>query len=120
MWRIESTVNTVRVSKKCVSDLFKIGKSLRMWGDIGSVASKDGELYFNPDHFEHMDYLNEEALLKVLLKHKAKGDICFGSLEGDNAGSYWGYRFDGKGGVVELVGEVAYTEVPKKLPLAKK
>jgi len=82
-----------------------------IWDDRSDVTY-EGKLAFNPDHQEHMDYLgNNPKLNKVLQKHKVKGDICFGSLEGDNAGSFWGYRFDGKGGMQELEGKLSWTPV---------
>ncbi len=57
-----------------------------------------------------MDYLdNNPAFTKILCNHKVKGDICFGSLEGDNAGSFWGYRFNGKGQLQKLEGTLVWT-----------
>lgn len=113
MWRIHNTVNTVKVSKKCAQELFRsVTRNTGFWNDVSEVTDRDGVLIFNEDHYEHMDFLWLEEIQKVLLKHKVKGDICFASLEGDNAGSFWGYRFDGKGGGVKLDGEIVYTETP--------
>lgn len=55
-----------------------------------------------------MDYIHFPHVQEVLLKHKVKGDICFGSLEGDNADQFWGYRFDGKGNVQDLEGKLQW------------
>lgn len=63
-----------------------------------------GRLIFNPDHGEHQDYLKHAECIGVLRDHKARGEVCFASLEGDNAGEAWDYRFDGKGGAVALAG----------------
>jgi hypothetical protein len=38
----------------------------------------------------------------VLLRHKVKGDICFGDVEGSSRGLFWGYRFEGDGSMWEL------------------
>lgn len=66
---------------------------------------EDSLLYFSTDHDEHMDWIYED-ICEFLASQKVTGDICFGSLEGDNAGRFWGYRFDGKGGWKYLDGKV--------------
>jgi len=111
MWSIHETVNTVEISKECAKELFEAqAYENEIWSDAGDVAYK-GKLCFNEDHYEHMDFIgNNEPMVEILKKHKVNGDICFGSLEGDNAGRFWGYRFDGKGGMVELKGVVMYEE----------
>lgn len=81
-----------------------------LW-DSPEEVTCDSKLSFNIDHMEWMDYIaNSEEIKTTLKKHKVKGDICFGSLEGDNAGSFWGYRFDGKGGMKTLTGELTWSE----------
>lgn len=77
------------------------------------VAYKDDRdkkhhLYFNGDHDEHMDFVSEECIQDILKKYKVKGDICFLSADGDNCGTAWGYRFDGKGGMVKLKGSIVF------------
>ena len=108
-WSIANIVNEVKISKKCARELFEAqGYEGEAWSEIEDVASA-GKLNFNPDNMEHMDYIgNNDAVRQVLLKYKVKGDICFGSLEGDNAGSFWGYRFDGKGGMSALEGKIEW------------
>lgn len=115
-WSIAVVRNDVVVKKKCAEELFKAqAYEEELWYEIGDV-SRNGRLSFNGDHMEHMDYLgNNEAMVAILCKHKVKGDICFGSLEGDNTGSYWGYRFDGKGGMKRLKGRVVFEEVKELL-----
>ncbi len=79
-----------------------------LWDSIEYIT-EDGKLSFNSDHMEHMDYLADSAeIVQVLTEHKVEGDICFGSLDGDNAGSFWGYRFDGKGGMKPLEGTIEW------------
>lgn len=108
-WRIANLVNTVAISKKCAKDLFDASMEFgdEIWLDVDSVI-EDGKLSFSSDAMEHMDYLWNDHIQAVLLKHKVSGDVCFGSLEGDNAGSFWGYRFDGKGVVINLKGELSW------------
>lgn len=111
-WSIGETVNTVRISPACAKELFKADDDANsdIWDLFENVTCR-GKLTFNSDHQEWMDYLgSHEKLVEILKKHKVAGDICFGSLEGDNAGEFWGYRFDGKGGMVKLTGQIVYEE----------
>lgn len=133
-WHIHEVKNDVVINKKIARELFD---TLKRWDfgdpvtehDIldGGVAFTDSDgtlkLYFNSDDMEHMDFVWEEKAQEILKKHKVKGDICFSSGEGDNAGGAWGYRFDGNGGMVKLVAETQWVEVtdePKKTKKAKK
>lgn len=109
-WNIALTKNDVEISPKCAKDLFEAQSyEGERWSELEYVT-EDGKLAFDPDMMEHMDYLDDEDVQKVLKHHKVKGDICFTSVEGDNAGQSWGYRFDGKGGMVELAGATSYGE----------
>jgi hypothetical protein len=133
-WHINLVKNTVVITEQLAKELFEKANDGR-W-DFGEpvtdsdildrgVAFKDKDgtlkLYFDNDHMEHMDYLHDEDVQAVLKRHKVKGDVCFSSDDGDNAGSSWGYRFDGKGGMVELRGTRLFKEVkPKKKVVTKK
>ena len=68
-----------------------------MLEDLFECYENEYYLMFISDHMEHMDYLWNESIINKLKEMKVKGDITFGSLDGDNAGDNWGYRFDGKG-----------------------
>jgi hypothetical protein len=119
MWSIALIKNEVKITKKIAKEIYK--KTTHKFEDevyndifysLDEVMS-DSKLQFNPDHNEGMDYLASEAIvIDLLKKHKVSGDICFGSLEGDNQGEFWGYRFDGKGGMKHLEGKVVF-EVEK-------
>lgn len=111
-WSIGIIENTVKVSQKCAKELFESQEEgTDIWYSQEEVTGTKGKLTFNQDHMEWMDWLaNNDTLVGVLKKHKVKGDICFGSVEGDNAGEFWGYRFDGNGGMIELKGTVVYQE----------
>lgn len=111
-WTVAVTQNTLIVTKKCAKELFKVqGEDGDIWYHPDEVRDEDSCVTVNSDAQEHIDWLaNNPKLVEVLKKHKVKGDICFGSVEGDNAGSFWGYRFDGLGGMKTLTGEVTYTE----------
>jgi len=108
MWHIELIDNTVKVSKKLAKELFASQDySGQHWEELDDVVS-EGKLDFNYDHFEHMDFLWNEDVQKVLCGAKVKGKVTFGSMDGDNSGKFWGYEFDGKGGFRELKGEVVW------------
>lgn len=137
-WHIGLVKNDVVIDAKIARALYKTKSDIAStWNYDGEQKPSDAELldylvgykdretgkvhlYFNDDHMEHMDYLHDEVIQKVLCKHKVKGDICFGSLDGDNAGSFWGYRFDGKGGVVELKGTLVFEPEETVQPAPKK
>lgn len=126
-WSIGLIVNTVKVSTKVAKELFKAqaydGEDEGdVWHSEDSVLDDEGHLYFDYDHMEHMDWLGVgDNLVDILKKNKVAGDVCFGSLEGDNDGSFWGYRFDGKGGMVQLEGKLVWTEeAPKKIKKGRK
>lgn len=106
-WSIECLVNTVQVTMDCAEELFQVGEPEGYFYSIDDV-SHNGKLSFNPDHMEHMDFIGDEEIQKVLKHHKVQGDIRFGSLEGDNRGKFWGYRFDGLGHMVPLEGELTW------------
>lgn len=116
MWTINVLYNRVAISAACAKALFKAQKyDGEIWDAIGQVVS-DGRLRFNENHMEHMDYLgSHDWAVKTLCAHRVSGDICFGSLEGDNAGSFWGYRFDGKGRMTPLTGDVVFKEVEQTI-----
>ena len=120
MWHIACIKNEVEIDEKIAKALLKCGAdACYSWDKEAdpldyNVGFKDYDgkyrLFFNTDHFEHMDFVHEKQVLTVLCKNKVKGDICFGSLEGDNAGRNWGYRFDGKGGYKKLRGAIVWEE----------
>lgn len=111
-WSIGLISNTPKITTACAKDLIKATGDEYFY-DLDDVTYK-GHLQFNEDHQEHMDYVQDERVIAVLRKHKVEGDITFGSLEGDNDGSFWGYRFDGKGGIKFLEGKVVFTETDQQ------
>lgn len=110
-WQIELTTNDVVIPATLVKELFDAQDfEGAIWDSIEDVIDEDNNLTFNPDHMEHMDYLgNQLEIINVLKAGRVKGDILFQSLEGDDAGSAWGYRFDGKGGMKLMKGEVNWS-----------
>lgn len=112
-WSIEVIVNNVKIPKTLIKELFDAQKGEEIWYDVNEVTY-DAVLSFNPDHMEHMDFLGtNKKIVSILKRAKLTGDICFGSLDGDNSGSFWGYRFDGEGGMKTLEGNINWT-VSKK------
>lgn len=103
-WSIHEVKNTVDLPKAAEAPI-------RKWAlktiDIDDVVA-DGKLYFNPDYMEHMDFLWQEGFDVLAKKFKLNGEVCFGSLDGDNAGEFWGYRFvDGL--MTKLIGELRWS-----------
>lgn len=79
-WSIGEVVNTVKISPECAREIFEAqgGESGEIWSSLEDVTYQ-GMVTFNPDLMEWMDWLgNNENLIKILKKHKVKGDICFG------------------------------------------
>ena len=58
------------------------------------VFSAIGTLIFDEDAMEHMDYLtHNKDMCAALAAAGVVGRVCLGSLEGDNAGDFWGVEF---------------------------
>lgn len=90
-WRIHCLENNLLVPKKAINALFKACDDY--WYDKENILNSNGFLRLNYDALEHMDPVSNPEIQEVLKKYKAKGSILFGSLDGDNAGDFWGYRF---------------------------
>ncbi len=110
-WNITKTVDTVTIAADKIEStneaLLEMDYS-GLFEGYGPVDSR-GKLYFEPDHMEHMDWLtNNEELCTVIAATGVRGDICFGALEGDNKGTFWGIRFNGDYTYYKLRGTVAY------------
>lgn len=116
-WSIANLDNTVVISDAVALEMVQKFPDLATIDECDTVDEKmeylrDGDvLFFSCDHMEHMDWMSDEVC-QFLASHNVEGDITFGSVEGDNAGSFWGYRFDGKGGFVRLSGDVVWTPNP--------
>lgn len=115
-WRIALVKNEPVISKNCALDLFMAQLHLPeetgdVWNDEDEVTY-NGKLAFNSDHREHMDFLHDDdcGLADILCKHKVKGDICFADTEAHTEGRFWGYRFDGNGGMKRLRGRLVWEE----------
>lgn len=103
MWRINLVKNELSLTPEAAADINAIPDD--------SFVAEDGKLYFDPDHYEHMDYVWNDEVLEVIAKHKLSGEILFSSSEGDNRNTGWGYRFD-EGIVTELTRNSAREYVP--------
>lgn len=118
-WSIFVLKNDVEVSNDVAKDLFEAqlydkknpSNGGEYWNENLFITCRHRNqdksvLYFDPDWMEHMDFISDVQIQEVLKKHKVKGDICFGDLESSNEGRFWGYRFDGEGGMIRLSGYV--------------
>jgi len=110
-WSIALISNDVEISSECAKDLWKaVQKGDNPWYEEDEITWR-GKLSFNSDHMEHMDYMWNPKIQEVLAKHKVNGDITFGSLDGDNRGQFWGYRFT-NGVLTKLTGKVVFEVDP--------
>ncbi len=100
-WHIHCKKNTLKIDEQTAIALLAADTengSQYFEDRLDFVRNKDGMIAFNDDHMEHMDYLWEGYIQKVLLDHKVNGQVIFWSGDGDNAGEEWEYSF--KDGVV--------------------
>lgn len=110
MWSIALLKNTLKVPPAARQELFQASEASgsEIWYTEKAVTDSKGIIQFNYDHMEHMDFLWNEEFQNILKAHCAKGSVRFGSLEGDNKGKFWGYYFDGKGGMRETYGSLTW------------
>lgn len=104
-WHIRNTKNTVQVPPEAVPVLrdYFISMGYIRHGGV-ALVDRQGHLVFRQSDLEHMDYIANRQIQKILCDFNVEGDIAFTSTEGDNAGEAWGYRFDGAGGMKEVNG----------------
>lgn len=82
-----------------------------VWEDGAYQVMCQDRIAFDLDHGEHIDYFEDyPELVEVLKMNRVRGDICFGALEGRRRGEFWGYRFDGVGGMTKLVGQLVWSD----------
>jgi len=114
-WQIALLENKIKVSSKVAKELFDLSEKdlSEIWYSENDVTDENDVLQFNPDHMEHMDYLWDVEYQKILKRNKIKGRALFGDLDGDNFGTFWGYEFDGKGGMKLLEGKLSWSEKKK-------
>lgn len=110
-WHIHCVENTVKVTPELVQELILSETEIGFtWQDEGAdpirEVTRHGVLPFNSDHMEHMDYVWDKDVQRVLKRHKVKGSIAFVSHDGDNRNTQWSYTFDGKGGMKEVRGPI--------------
>jgi hypothetical protein len=108
-WQIHCIENTVKVSKKCIKEIYKAQLYDQDDPDGGGhvfyaedeVSDGSGLLFFNSDHCEHQDFIsNNKNIRDILQKHKVRGVVAFQDVEqsSDAFGDYWKHVFDGEGG----------------------
>lgn len=111
-WSISVLKNTLRFKSHVTAE------QLKDWLDSNGHAVYpdkvvDGyKIDFDHDAMEHMDYLHEDEVQKILNDGYAEGDVCFGSLEGDNSGQFWGYRFTPGEQAKDLNGRISWEIAP--------
>lgn len=58
---------------------------------------------------EHEPFGGVDGFTEKLAELGAVGEYLFGSMYGDDSGSFWGWRYDGLGGHEELNGEIVWS-----------
>ena len=79
--------------------------------DLNGLIDYTGAIMFDPDHDEHMDWLDDEHICGVLVQCRAEGEVHFLDAESGEKADLWGYRFYPKG-YTKLVGVTVYTQAP--------
>lgn len=107
-WQINVVHNDLVVSKECFEKLDE-------WANNNDQClyhdSKDGTIGFDYDAMEHMCApLYEDDFLNILKEYKVNGQVCFSSVDGDNAGENWGFEFK-DGEMKHLKGKVIWEAV---------
>jgi len=88
-WSINTVVNELKIPKGYQPRLEEVADE----NYHCIFFDDDGTIGFDSDAMEHMDFLHENWAQEIILESKANGMVIFGSLEGDNAGDFWGYNF---------------------------
>lgn len=104
-WSIGVNINTLRMDQEVADRLIDSADNN---GHCISYDPDEG-ISFDQDAMEHMDFLWQEWAQEILDHPSVNGDVVFGSLEGDNKGSNWGYRFKA-GKVTTLKAKVVIDE----------
>lgn len=103
-WNIALIQNTVDVPEEARIMVAKniIKNSDKFYDDHEHASGVDamnmvfygGKLEFDGDDMEHMDYVtHSDEICAALAAAGATGRLTFGSLEGDNRGTFWGVEF---------------------------
>lgn len=102
-WRIGCLKNTLTFPPECDSALIA-------WADANGHEQivYRGELQWGD--LEHACwFMYEEEVIDIFVKHGTRGEVLWGSVDGDNAGSFWGWRFE-EGRCVKLKGTLTWAE----------
>jgi hypothetical protein len=90
-WSIGTVLNTVVVPEAVQDKLIELVESEGHYISF----NKDGTIQFCDDAMEHMDFLWDPDVQILLESANTQGVVVFSSVEGDNAGDFWGYKFHG-------------------------
>jgi hypothetical protein len=113
-WQISVQTNELVIPKEFRSKFVELAEENDQYISIAekdSNWSKEGNVQFNDDAMEHMDFLWDDWVTELQKEMKAVGDVVFMSAEGDNSGDIWGYSFKEDGTIKRLKGVVNVVEV---------
>lgn len=109
-WSIALLENTVEITEEVAKEIAALDNehSYVFNPDYSAYEDEVGKPPFDRDAMEHMDYLHDKAIQRVLKKHKVNGRVLFADVEGGSSIELWGYRF--KDGVLaKLKGTISWS-----------
>jgi hypothetical protein len=117
MWNIHCLKNSMSIKLNNDQKIFLEDEIAMIVGDTTDnylihICEDNYQFEFESEDMEHMDYfgllIQYTKVFDLLNSSNGEGEILFGSLEGDNAGEFWGYRFDPHHKLQELQGNVTW------------
>jgi NAD-dependent DNA ligase len=101
-WQISLDVNTLEVPIEAIDEIWALPMAEEYWYEKEEILY-EGRFQFNPDHMEWMgQFMYDEKLQEILTKYKANGKVILSDHEGDNRGTWWGWKYTD--GVMEVLG----------------
>lgn len=113
-WQVNVLENTVTFEGHVVAE--QLQDYLSQEHDVTvNEPNKDGkyELDFDSEAMEHIDYMLDDEVQKLLKDGRANGRVCFGQVEGDGGPSQWGYEFE-NGEMFVLNAKITWVRQEKK------
>lgn len=101
-WSISVIKNTITIPDPDVQKEILIKTAESMGYDdpedadlfLHKMFTRENKIVFHDDDMEHQDFLtHNDQICGIIASSGAEGEVCFGSLEGDNKGSFWGVSF---------------------------
>lgn len=102
-WQIGCLQNTLDFNETCTTEL-------NAWAAAHGHDMLVYQGYIMWGELEHACwFMYEREVIAIFVKHGTRGETLWGSVDGDNAGSFWGWRFE-EGRCVTLKGALTWAE----------